>query len=341
MSNPAFTPIPDDQMEWIMKMESIFFPVARRQREKHYNAQPSSLRADPAKFVHYTSADAALKIISSKSMWMRNTLAMVDYREVQHGFDILQSFFVEPANMQEFTDALDATHPGVAQQAVTHFDQQWPTIRAHTYIASISEHYSSEDYHGRLSMWRAFGGNVPRVAIVFKLPWETTGGIALNLLFSPAAYLAKAEAHAVIREVIANIKGNVAFLGNQDRNTVVRYIFEMLLAAVTCLKHEGFLEEREWRAIYSPFLNPSALMQPSTQVVSGTPQVVYSIPLDKAVDAVLSELDFARIFDRLIIGPTPYGFPIQEALVAELKKAGVAPATAENSVFISGIPIRA
>ena len=50
-----------------------------------------------------------------------------------------------------------------------------------------------------------------------------------------------------------------------------------------------------------------------------------------------SELDFARIFDRLIIGPTPYGFPIQEALVAELKKAGVAPATAENSVFISGI----
>jgi hypothetical protein len=190
-------------------------------------------------------------------------------------------------------------------------------------------------------MWRAFGGNAPRVAIVFKLPWEPTGGVVLKLLFSPVAYLTEEEVHATIQQVIANIKEHAEFLSTQDHDSIVGNVFQMLVAAVTCLKHEGFREEREWRAIYSPFREPSVLMLPSPQVIGGVPQVVYSIPLDEAVSPALSELDFARIFDRLIIGPTPYSYPIVEALVAALKTAGVPPDVADRNVFVSGIPIRA
>jgi len=37
------------------------------------------------RFVHYTSAENGLKIINTKTIWMRNTNCMTDYSEVQHG----------------------------------------------------------------------------------------------------------------------------------------------------------------------------------------------------------------------------------------------------------------
>jgi hypothetical protein len=114
----------------------------------------------------------------------------------------------------------------------------------------------------------------------------------------------------------------------------------MLLAGVSCLKHEGFREEREWRAIYSPKVLPSGLMEKeaSTEVVAGIPQIVHKIPLDSSVSPVLAELDFAAMFDRLIIGPSPYPLAIKEAFTNALTIAGVA--DAGNKIFASLIPIR-
>ena len=84
------------------------------------------------------------------------------------------------------------------------------------------------------------------------------------------------------------------FLSSCDRQLILYYVFTTLLAAVTCLKHEGFREEREWRAIYSPrLLPPSALMQCSTQIIAGVPQVVYSIPFDKTASPALARFDFS------------------------------------------------
>ena len=46
-------------------------------------------REGTAKFVHYTSAENAIKIIESRRIWMRNTQCMSDYREMSHSFDLL------------------------------------------------------------------------------------------------------------------------------------------------------------------------------------------------------------------------------------------------------------
>jgi hypothetical protein len=112
----------------------------------------------------------------------------------------------------------------------------------------------------------------------------------------------------------------------------------MLQVGATCLKDEGFREEREWRAIYSPKLNPSPLMEASTEVIAGVPQVVYKVPLDVAVSDALADLDLSRMFDSLIIGPSPYPLVMYKAFTETLKKAGVE--EAENRVFRSCIPIR-
>jgi hypothetical protein len=150
------------EVAFAMRLEGIFMPHARAQRDDFYGKSK--------RFVHYTSADNALKIIRTKRLWMRNTTCMTDYREVQHGYDMLVSFFFDQVKRSTFTAALDLCCPGAAMEALALFDQWWAHIRFNTYVSSISEHEDSEDSHGRLSMWRAFGGTRPKVAFVFRVP---------------------------------------------------------------------------------------------------------------------------------------------------------------------------
>jgi hypothetical protein len=211
-------------------------------------------------------------------------------------------------------------------------------IRLHTYIASISEHDSpEEDQHGRLSMWRAVGNNTARVALIFRIPRLSEGPKALDLVFSPVAYLTEEKVHTVMSDVIKNIESNVDFLQSIGHQKLIEAVFVMLRAGVTCLKHEGFWEEREWRAIYTPMPHSSPLMA-ETKVIAGVPQIVYKIPLDVAVSDALADLDLSRMFDRLITGPSPYPWVMSEAFTEALSKAGVE--EAERRVFTSCIPIR-
>ncbi len=323
-----------EQFQLGARLESIFMPHVRRQRDGLYasGAKPT------ARFVHYTSAEAALKIIVSKRVWMRNTTCMTDYREVQHGFEMLQRFFSDENRKKEFFAALDAVSPNIAAEAVHLFDSWWRDIRFNTYITSISEHDDREDLHGRLSMWRAFGSATARIALVLKVPWFSGGAEALNLMFSPVAYLREQEAEAVMADVIGNVRANVDFLRSVERALVVNAVFNMLSAGVTCLKHEGFLKEREWRVIYAPHRSPSPLMESSIEVVGGIPQIIYKLPLDREKSDVLADLDLARLFDRVIIGPSQFSWPMYEAFTKALTARGVE--QADRRVFISGIPIR-
>jgi hypothetical protein len=79
-------------------------------------------------------------------------------------------------------------------------------------------------------------------------------------------------------------------------------------------------------------------MKPSIEVIGGIPQSIFKIPLDATVDPVLADLDFARLFDRIIIGPSSYPWAMYQAFVEALKNAGCP--HADERVFTSNIPIR-
>jgi hypothetical protein len=324
--------LPDSIQQQNERLERIFLPFARRQRDSLYKS-----KTDFARFVHYTSAESALKIIKSKRVWMRNATCMSDYREVQHGFEILQRFFLDPSKRTSFVQAFEQHVPGSADEAIALFDQWLPDIRLSTYIACLSEHADKEDNHGRLSMWRAFGGsNVARVAMVLRVPGVSAG--ILNVIFSPVAYLTEIEVHDELNLIIQNVHGNADFLKSLDRTTIALWVFHMLVAGVACLKHQGFDEEREWRVIYSPNRRPSPFIESSTEIIGGIPQLVHKLPLDSARLPATPELDFSRLFDRLIIGPSSYPWVMYQAFVEALKRAGVA--DADGRVCVSGIPIR-
>jgi len=338
--HPAQPPTPEQLREahdLSLHLTGIFMPQALRQMKALYERMPGQTTG---RVVHYTSAEAALQIIEKKRIWMRNTICMTDYREVLHGFDIFKQYFLDTTKRLAFIDAFEAIAPGVATEAIEAFDNAWSDIRLNTYITCLSEHQDIEDKHGRLSMWRAFGGATgTRVGIVFRIPYMTLSPIALGLTFSPVAYLPPADVYKVIEEVVANVQAERAYLQNLERDLLVRMIFQMLVSGVVCLKHEGFREELEWRAIYTPNRWPSPLMESSTKVIGGVPQVVHQIPLDGTAHPQIADLDFARIFDRLIVGPTPYSWPIYCAFKDALKNAGVT--DVEKRIVFSEIPIRA
>jgi hypothetical protein len=286
------------------------------------------------RFVHYTSAENALKIINTRSVWLRNTTCMTDYREVSHGLDLLRHYFANDENKNAFVNALNECSVSIAEEAIALFDQWLQSIQLQTYISSISEHDDREDFHGRLSMWRAFGNTAARVAVVLRLGLETGKNYALACELSPVGYFTDAE----IALEFANIRDNHDFLREIDRRLLLGSIFAMLTNAVVCLKHEGFREEREWRIIYSPARLTSPHIQTSIEVVGGVPQRVYKVPLHNNSQVGISGLELDELIDRIIIGPSQFPWAMYDAFVAALDAAGVK--NANTRVFISQIPVR-
>jgi hypothetical protein len=316
-----------------MRIMSITMPHALKQVQAMYQRTPDQTHTQ---FVHYTTAEAALSIIRTKRFWLRNTNCMSDYREVQHGFDIFNRYFLDAAKRKAFVDAFDSCVPGAVDDAFTAFNNWWQDLRLNTYIACVSERQDSEDTMPTRVPVPPKARHIESHPCMLRFPYISISALSLALNFSPVAYLSELDAHAVIDQVIANVQANRAYLRTVKRGTLVPMVFQVFASGISCLKHEGFDEEREWRAIYTPKRWSSPLMQSSTEVVAGVPQVIYKVPLDGSVSPLIADLDFAQVFDRLIVGPTPYPWPIYGAFVEVLKATGVP--SAEELVFFQVSP---
>lgn len=53
-------------------------------------------------------------------------------------------------------------------------------------------------------------------------------------------------------------------------------------------------------------------MESAIEVVGGMPQHVYKLPVDAKVSPALADLDFSPMFHRLIVGPSPYPWPMYD-----------------------------
>lgn len=316
------------ERDTIKKLAGIFMPYATGRLE--------AIRATNKRFVHYSSAENIFKIISSRTMWLRNTRCMADYTEVELGYSMLHKFFQQKHNHEAFFTAVNACSANLAEEAIALFDQWWSDIRFNTFICSISEHEDSEDGHGRLSMWRAFG-QASRAAMVMRVPDEGAAE-GLHVMLSPVAYFGEAEVEQQLWNVIANIRKDRDYLATLDRERLKTLILFMLASAAVSIKHIGFHEEKEWRVIYFPRANPSKVITSSVETVGGVPQIIHKIPLvDNPIENILGA-GIPTLIDRIIIGPTVYAAPMYTAFVQALTDAGMT--DAGQRVVVSGIPIR-
>ena len=310
------------------RITHIFHPYAE--------SKTREVLAAGCRFVYYTTAETATCILKNKQIWLRNTAAMNDYLEVEHGFDCLNASYRAAPGIS-FNAALNSCFPGLADEVKAFFNGWLPSIRQDTYITSVSEHLPEEDLHGRLSMWRAYGGQTG-VALVLNGAVMFSKSNALNVFSSPVSYL-NPDAFAAQFETIAKkMQSEVDFLKSLGQETLKQIVFNMLRFSILCTKHPGFHEEREWRVVASPAMHPSEHATFAVEVIRGTPQPVLRLDLKNHPDQGLVGLAIPELLDRLIIGPCQFPEIVRSAFHRILEEAGVV--EPGERIIVSDIPLR-
>lgn len=317
--------IPQDVQDQVTR---IFFPVA-------YPKFEARRKAD-GRFAYYTSAETAVQVLKNQELWMRNTATMNDFQEIEHGIRLLNQAMGSNLG-KRFRSILDSCAPKVAGNVDALFQAYLPEIKANTFITCLSEHDETEDLHGRLSMWRAYGGR-NGVALIFKgnAIWSES---ELGPTSSPVEYLDESGFELTMEEVINKIEQNRSLIEELPVQYVVDVLLAMFHGAVLCVKHPGFAEEREWRISLSPYFNRNHKVPCDVAVVRGTPQEVMKIPLRNIPEIGWEGVDLSTMLERIIIGPCDFPTITKQALCRILKdKLDIE--DAERMVTISGIPLR-
>lgn len=316
----------------------MIFDLLRNYQIFHPHAvgEMNRVKSLGTRFVHYTSAESALKIIKSGEIWLRKSSVMNDFMEVEHGGACLRAAYRGDAG-QRFRLAIDKIHNGISSDVQGHFDNMWPYLQTSTYLVSFSEHDDSEDRMGRLSMWRAYG-NGNGVALVMNNAVFFQPTDALQAYTSPVAYLGVDGFKAEFEKVTDAINNNSAFLQHYTRQELTGVILNAFKFAVLCTKHPGFKEEREWRVVYTPKDAVSRFIKEELVTIQGVPQIVQKVPLKNIPEENLIGLEPKELFNRVIIGPVNHPLAMHEAFVEALRAANVP--RPEEKVIVSDIPIR-
>jgi hypothetical protein len=313
-----------------------FFPYATRKM--------AQMKEKGTRFAHYTSAENALRIISGNCVWLRNTNVMNDFSEVQHGHACILAAWEDDSVGGRLRRALDTVETGLADSIMQRFRDTERLRALDSYMVAISEHGnadSREDLYGRLSMWRAYGGNT-NVAFVFNSAPFFNESDALTAYTSPVLYADAEMFKPHFLEVVQGAERHLAILKALGRDVISHALISALHFGALSTKHPGFWEEREWRVIFSPSFSItgriSDKLKSSIESVGGVPQRIYKLMLENYPDEGHTGATIPELLEEVIIGPTQYPWPIYDALVEKLSAVGVA--DAGKKVRVSQIPLR-
>ena len=311
------------------RFAGIFMPYAL--------AKTDQVAAENSRFVHYTSAETAMKIIQSGRIWMRNAMTMNDFSEVSYGRNCLIQAYQDERVGGRLKAFLNGLFPNFTANFEAVFDSWLPHFEQDTYILSLSEHDAAEDVLGRLSMWRAYCPSNGVAIVVNNAPFSYASN-ELQASSSPVAYLNSVEFAVEFDKVTEGMMANEVTIRALGEQGAIGAVFQMFKSAILCTKHPGFAEEREWRVIYSPTQNLSRVIERSFATVKGIPQEIHQIPLAHDPVNGLYQADIPHLLDRIIVGPSPQPFTMMRAFVRLLGEAGVP--NPEQRVFVSEIPLR-
>lgn len=289
------------------------------------------------RLVHYTSAEAAYRIIESQQIWLRNASMMNDFSEIQHGISCLAKAWHSPAG-QRFRGMLDRLKLGLQDELVKHFDGHADALRTCTFITSLSEHDDKEDELGRLSMWRAYGGRAGVALVLNNTAFAGTTDV-MQVFSSPVFYKNLDEFTDWFRGWSDCVIAKEQQLQSLAPETVRDLVFIAFRNFALCTKHPGFAEEREWRIFHSSVLEgTSDWLEQSTEIVGGVPQLLVKLKLFDDAARDITGVHPSTLINRVIIGPCNHPLQIREALAVVLKDAGVPDPF--NKLWMSLIPLR-
>jgi len=294
-------------------------------------------KAAGRQFVYYTQAETALKILRNREIWLRSASLMNDVSEIQYGMHCMEHA-LNAGGEHRLRKIIESLHPQLVQQAIAKLRGAARAMFSATYICCVSEHLGGrEDYLGRLSMWRAYGGSTG-IALVFNATAMFSPSNALSTYSSPVIYKDPVEFAAMFDEVCDRLEANTALIAQHPAQDVADDLYETLHFAVLSTKHPAFEEEREWRVIHAPYHEASNRVSPNVEVVRGVPQIVYKLPLKNVPNEGLQGLETHESMDRIIIGPCAHPTETSFALHEVLRDQGIK--NPYDKIVISNVPLR-
>ncbi|MDG2532477.1 DUF2971 domain-containing protein [Sphingomonas sp. HITSZ_GF] len=326
-----------NEEELIQRLGPVFQPYAAR--------KIAEARNTGQRFVHYTSCDAAISIIENNSMWLRNATLMNDFSEIQHGLGCLRAYW-QTERGETLRQAIAAINPQGVDALVTAFDSNVFNLLNNTFLISVSEHDPSEDEFGRLSMWRAYGQRTG-AALVFNNGPILSPTNAISAVSIPVMYAFSEGFADHMDEIAAKLvdEGDLlreieaAQLAHDGRSLISENMEQVFRHACVATKHPGFREEREWRVVYQPGLNPTQpdRIAPATCTLGGIPQNIHKLFFQNYPDEGFVGATLPEILSRVIIGPTAHPYVVFTRMFDALQAKGV---DTNNLLINSHIPLR-
>jgi len=292
------------------------------------NAAAKSVIRNRLSFAKYTDFQTALKIISSRTIWMRNALLMNDFSEIEHGKKCIEFALSSDAG-KNLRETLDKISFGMLDRSIDRYKKIIGLLDKRTYISSFSLHaVEKEGEMGRLSMWRGYGGN-NGIAFIFKLQNMLPKMEDSNhsVYMSPVFYYHPDKYREKIQGISHKIRKNYKFYKNYFPSDIETLFVQKFLFESVTLKHPGFEEEDEWRTSYWEDFPGSYPPERVSIDLGGRKEIVCKIKMD----------DFHEL-ERIIIGPSSNPFEIRKTIISSLQDAGFS--NAQDIVYISQIPFR-
>lgn len=316
------------------------------------------------RFAYYTTVDTALKILTNREIWMRDTRIMNDPNEVKYGFEGVMAA-LDSVEGEALAKAVDKYHPNQMRDVVKKY-VSWMGNHAHsTFITSLTVHGPDEldnnirrnqpnntsetnpsnniersfDHLGKLSLWRGYGGRAGVAFVVDGIPFlKRTKGLHLKSM--PVIYAAKEYSVQLLKSIRTGIHQNkgkffidLGFEGARDA------LVEALQLITISLKHPAFAEEREWRIIATR--NDASLNfgEVDTVTIGEVPQQIIRVPLRDAEEYGLTGLSPNELIKLVIVGPSDYPGIARQPLLEAMRSAGIK--QPEARLIDERIPLRA
>lgn len=274
-------------------------------------------------------------MVSSREVWLRKSNIMNDFSETEHGLACIQEAYNGPIGTK-LKELVNNIYPGISDDFEKAFDKWIPNFRLDTYLTCVSEHLPEEDSHGRLSMWRAYGGPTGVALVLNSRPFFRKN--EMNAYSLPVFYKNASSFGATFETSVQNLENNQDIVKKLGRPSLMEAMFFMFRLALLCTKHEGFHEEREWRVVYTPEYDRSEILIPDIATIRGIPQLLYKLPLKNNPARGIIDIEIPELLDRIIIGPTEFPQAVAEAFIIRLAQIGVKDSA--NKVVVSDIPLR-
>lgn len=295
----------------------------------------------PIKFAHYTSAQVAMDIIRAKEddrcLWLRNAMLMNDFSEIEYGQQLLRLSLTNSELGQRWNNACNAIHPDIIN-AFGMIDQEVYAIKRSTYLLSLALHKGMELHQGKLSMWRAYGGDA-NVCILLNPEAFMSEQTAYDVVMSPVDYGGPSSFLLGLSDIVTRMVTNRESLLQIDPELVKYNLKYALDVMILSTKHPGFKEENEWRIIHRAQQSPAPDSPPSKIVsVNGIVQKVFYLPMKNIPEHQVANADINSLLHKIIIGPTPNPNLVWEGFGTLLAENGVE--NAWDKVVCCNIPLR-